>query len=87
MPKTLGITAATVVKASDGRVKQISVVTVGTTAGSVNDCITTGAAAASNAIAQLPTTAGAIVFNPPWECGTGITVVPGTGQTIAIDWD
>src|SRR5262249_49025727 len=43
----LNIAAATVVKASAGRTVRVSVTQQGTSAGSVNDCATTGAAATS----------------------------------------
>ena len=59
-------------------------VVAGSGAGTINDCDTTGAAAAANAIATLPTTAGPIQLNFP--CQLGIVVVPGAGQTIAISF-
>lgn len=82
--RTLNITAATVVKASAGQVVTISVLVAGSAAGTVNDCATTGAAAAANAICPTPTTVGIYPVNFP--ATTGIVVTPGTGQTLAISF-
>jgi hypothetical protein len=82
---TLNITAATAVKAAAGLVGTVCVVVKGTGNGTLNDCATTGAAAASNAFFALDDTAtSATVLNFPTS--TGIVVVPGAGQTIAISW-
>lgn len=77
----LNITASTVLKASPGRAVRVSVIVAGSAAGSLNDCATTGAAAASNEVAVIPNTVG--VYEIDWPCGTGIVIVPGTGQTLA----
>lgn len=82
--RTLNITAATVIKASAGQVVTISVLVAGDAAGTVNDCATTGAAAASNAICPIPDTVGIYPVNFP--ATTGIVVAPGTGQTLAISF-
>lgn len=82
--RTLNITAATVVKASAGYVAKVSVIVAGSAAGTLNDCATTGAAAVSNQIATIPTTAG--VYSIAFPATTGIVVVPGTGQTLAISF-
>lgn len=83
--RTLNITAPTVIKASTGTVGTVSVVVKGTGNGTLNDCATTGAAAASNAFFALDdTVTSATILNFP--CTTGIVVVPGAGQTIAISW-
>ena len=78
------ITAAAVVKAVPGRLAKISVVVAGSTAGKVNDCATTGAIAAANQICAIPNTVGMIAMD--WPCTAGITVTPGTGQTLAISY-
>lgn len=80
----LDITAATVVKATPGICVKVSVVVAGSSAGTVNDAATTGAAAPANQFGTLPTTAGTQDFD--WPCGTGIVVVPGTGQTVAVSF-
>ena len=82
---TLNITSATVVKATPGRVFKLSVIVAGAATGTINDCATAGAAAASNQIGTSPTTLGTIDFN--WPMATGIVVVPGTGQTLAVTWE
>ncbi len=82
---TLNITAATAVKATSGRVTRACVTVAGSTAGTINDCATTGAAAAANAVAAIPNTVG--VYYIDWPFATGIVVVPGTGMTVAINWD
>lgn len=76
------ITAATVIKASPGFVARISVVVAGSAAGTINDCVTTGAAGVANQIGTIPNTVG--FLSAGWPCTTGITVVPGTGQTLAV---
>jgi hypothetical protein len=78
------ITAAAVVKATPGRLVKISVVVAGSGPGTANDCLTTGAAAAANEIAAIPNTVGVITVD--WPCTTGIVVVPGTGQTLAVSY-
>jgi len=87
MPKKLNITAATVVKATAGTVWAITASVPGSGVGTVNDAASTGAASATNAIAPVPTTGAAIIFQRGWDCANGIVVVPGTGQTISIDYD
>lgn len=81
---TYNLTAATVVKATPGKLARISVIVAGSAVGTANNCITTGAVAAANEIAVIPNTVGVIVLE--WPCSAGITVVPGTGQTIAVSW-
>lgn len=76
------ITAATVVKAAAGYIARVSVIVAGSAAGTVNDCLTTGAAAAANQVGVTPTTVGVTSYS--WPCTTGIVVVPGTGQTLAV---
>lgn len=84
LKSTLNITAATVVKAAPGRACKLSVIVAGSAAGTVNDVLTTGAAAAANQIAVAPNTVGTIDLD--WPCAVGIVVVPGTGQTLALSW-
>jgi hypothetical protein len=82
---TLNITGSVVIKATPGRVFKVSVIVAGGAAGTINDCATTGAAAATNQIGTAPTTVGTVDFN--WPMATGIVVVPGSGQTLAITWE
>lgn len=80
---SLNITAATVVKATPGRLVRISVTTAGA-AGSVNDCATTGAAAAANLIGVIPATVGVLTFE--WPCATGIVITPGAAQVVSVSY-
>lgn len=76
------ITAATTVKTSPGTLLKVNVLVVGTTTGTMNDCATTGAVALANEIAAIPEAVGS--YEMDWPCATGITVVPGTGQTLTV---
>lgn len=78
------ITAPTIVKASPGTLWRVSVIVAGSTAGTANDCTTTGAAAVANQIAEIPNTVGEIELQ--WPCADGIVIVPGTAQTIAVSF-
>lgn len=77
--RRLNITAATVLKVGPGRVLKIQVLVAGA-AGTVNDCATTGAAAAANELAAIPAVVGAVDLNVAFQ--TGLVVVPGAGQTL-----
>lgn len=81
---TKNVAASTVIKATTGRAFQISVVVAGSAPGALHDCATTGAAAAANKVATIPNTVG--VYNLNWPMATGIVLVPGTGQTLAISY-
>jgi hypothetical protein len=90
---SLNATAAKVIKATAGRVAKVTIINAGATSGAftLNDCATTGAAAASNEIWTLPqasslNVAGA-VFELDWPCATGI-VLSGVvaGGTVAISF-
>ena len=77
-----GLTAATLVKASAGRVCTVSVVTAGSAAGRVYDA--TNASLTANPVFTIPTTVGSYVVNIPTLFG--IVVAPGTGQTITVSF-
>jgi len=81
---TSNITAATVVKATAGRVAKVFVNTAGSAAGTVSNCATTGAVAAANLVAAIPATAGVIVIDA--ACSAGIVVTPGTGQVLSVTY-
>jgi len=78
------ITAATVVKATAGRVAKVSVIVAGSAAGSVYDHATTSGVGAANEIAVIPATVG--VYNIDFPVSNGIVLAPGTGQTLAISY-
>jgi hypothetical protein len=79
--RQLNITAATVVKAAPGRLFKAVVIVAGA-AGTINDCTTTGAAAAANELAALPAVVGPIELNVAFQ--NGLTITPGAGQTVAV---
>ena len=78
----LDITAATVVKADPGTLWTITVTVAGSAPGTANDVATTGGVAATNLIAEIPNTVG--VYSLTWPCLAGITITPGTGQTVSV---
>lgn len=80
----LNVTAATVIKATPGICIRVSVVAVGSTSGTANDVATTGVAAAANQFGTLPNTLGTYEFD--WPCGTGIVLIPGTSQVLAVSF-
>jgi hypothetical protein len=80
----LNITTPTVIKAAPGQLISANVIVAGSAPGTVNDCLTTGAAAAANQVGTLPNAVGPITFNFP--CLVGIVVVPGAGQTVAVSF-
>jgi len=79
----LNITAATVVKATPGRIVRVAVTTAGA-AGSIYDHATTSGVAAGNLIAAIPATVG--VFDLDWPCAVGIVVVPGAAQVCSVSF-
>lgn len=86
----LNQSAAVVVKATPGRLAKVVIIAPGTTSGAwtFNDCATTGAAAASNEIWNLPynatnNVAGAVIdLNLPCATGIVLSAVPGAGSPV-----
>lgn len=76
------ISAATLVKAGQGRVCSISVTTAGATTGAVYD--TNLATSTVNLIYVIPMAIGLNVVNLP--VGIGIVVVPGTNQVLTVSY-
>lgn len=74
-----GITAATVVKSSPGRIAEISVIVAGSAAGVVYDSTLT--TDTTKPLFVIPTTIGVYVVNLP--ASFGVTIAPGTGQTVS----
>lgn len=77
-----GITSATVVKSVPGRICTLTVVVAGSGAGMVYDSNSTSVT--SKPIFAVPATAGIYVLNFP--ALYGITIAPGTGQTISASY-
>lgn len=79
----LNLAASTVVKAGAGRLMKVSVNVAGAV-GTVNDCLTTGAAAAANQIGVIPAVVGVYTFDFP--CSVGIVYVPGAAQVASVSY-
>lgn len=73
------ITAATVVKATAGRICEISVIAAGTATGFVYDSATTLTTTAT--MIPIPNVVG--VYRVQWPMASGILIIPGTGQIIS----
>jgi hypothetical protein len=78
------ITAATLVKGAPGTLLTVQVIVSGNAPGTVNDVSTAGGAAAGNQIGTIPNQVGVTQFRVPFL--TGLVVVPGTGQTVAVSY-
>jgi len=74
-----GVTAATTVKTSAGRIARISVIVAGSATGMVYDAAATGNT--TKPLYVIPETVGVYVVNLP--CSFGITIAPGSGQTVS----
>lgn len=81
----LNVTAATVIKATPGTLFTVSVIVAGSTVGAVYDSASTSGNTAADQVAVIPDTVGIVNANA-FPCLVGITVVPGTGQTLAVAW-
>jgi len=77
-----GLTTATVVKSSAGRVCSINVIVAGAAVGYVYDA--TSASSTSNPLFTIPMTAGVFVVNI--ATSYGIVVAPGSGQTVTVSY-
>jgi hypothetical protein len=77
------IAATTVVKTSSGWVANISVIVAGSAVGYIYDTNNSGTLT-GNRIYTIPNTVGTYTVNMPTN--NGITIVPGTGQTVAIGY-
>jgi hypothetical protein len=85
--QTVTLTTATALKATGGRICRIKILNMGTTSGAftLNDCATTGAAAATNQICTIPYNSAAWlnkVVPISFLCSTGVVLsaVPGGGS-------
>jgi hypothetical protein len=77
------ITTATVLKPTPGTVLGFSVIVAGSTPGAIHDSATTAGVGAATQVAVASNTVGNI-FTNSIPCTSGITVSPGTGQTLAV---
>jgi acetyl-CoA carboxylase carboxyltransferase component len=83
---TLNITAPTVVKASQGLVFRVSVITAPTVAGGIYDAATTAEAATSNQMAVIGTTSTVINLGGA-QFYNGLVINPGTSGVVAVFWE
>jgi hypothetical protein len=83
---TLNITTATALKGQAGSVFSFAVLVAGA-AGTINDCATTGAAAAGNAICAMPATVTQGFVPVGVKTTAGIVVAPGAAQVVAVSWE
>jgi hypothetical protein len=75
------VSAATVLKTGPAWAVSISVISAGT-AGALYDAAATGTATTGKQIGVIPATVGVYTFN--WPCNTGLVVVPGGSQVLAV---
>ncbi|MHB8372265.1 MAG: hypothetical protein ACYDBI_06100 [Thermoplasmataceae archaeon] len=80
---TYAITASTVIKDARGVLFRVSVLVAGTTTGAAYDANTI--TSPGNQFFTIPATVG--TYEIIWPCAVGITIVPGTGQTLAVSWE
>ena len=84
----LNISAASVVKATAGRLVRVSVIVLGSTAGSCNDSATTGGAAQANQILAIPASAPVgSVYYLDFPTSNGIVCTPGASGVLAVSYD
>ena len=77
-----GLTAATVVKPSTGRIASVSVIVAGAAVGHIYDANVTSAT--GKPLYVIPQTVGVVFVNMP--ASFGILVVPGSGQTVSVSY-
>jgi hypothetical protein len=77
-----GITSATTVKSSAGRVVNVNVIVAGSANGTIYDAVSS--TITSYPVYKIPNTVGVYVINFPVLYG--IYVVPGTGQTVSVSY-
>lgn len=81
----LSITTGVTVKGIPGRIQRIQVLVAGTGAGGVYDSGTVSGVTAALLVGIAPAVAGSYLIDMP--CLSGVTVVPGPGQTLAVSYD
>jgi hypothetical protein len=84
LKSAFNVTAATVVKATPGRLAKISVLVAGAV-GAAYDSITTSGNTAANEVFVIPATVGVYDIDVP--CLTGIVIAPGAAQVCYVTYD
>ena len=77
-----GLSSATVVKTTGGRLSTVSVITGGSTVGYAYD--SNSVSGTSLPLYVIPTTVGSAFVNLPFT--NGLLVVPGTGQSVTVSY-
>lgn len=80
---SLGLSAATVVKASPGTVYKVVVTTAGSTVGSIYDATSTSSPPASALVATCQTVG---IYELTFPCANGIVFVPGTSMVASVSY-
>lgn len=78
------LTSQTLIATGSGYLVNFSVTVAGTTVGTVNNAVSTAAAAASNALVGTPNTIG--VYSAGVRFTSGLVVTPGTGQSVVVTY-
>lgn len=76
------VDSTVLVKSGQGRIARVSVVTAGSSTGSIYDA--NSATATTDKVWTIPTTIGITEINLP--VNNGIVVAPGSGQVVAISY-
>ncbi|MHB1285316.1 MAG: hypothetical protein ACYCYP_01930 [Leptospirales bacterium] len=80
---TYGVDSAVVIKPSRGVLFRISVLVAGTAPGAAYNDLTVNSP--TEQICSIPATVG--TYEAIWPCNRGITIIPGTGQTLSVSWE
>lgn len=67
------------------RISRVQVLVAGTAAGAAYDANTVAGAVIANQVGAWPNVVGSYLIDMP--CLTGILIVPGAGQTVAVSYD
>jgi hypothetical protein len=78
------VTATTLVLVGTGTLVGYSVTVAGSTAGTINNAVTTATAAASNVLVAVPAAVAVAQVNIAFS--QGLVIVPGTGQSINVTY-
>lgn len=81
---TAKIIAPTVVKSSAGRIASVSVIVAGSATGLIYDATLT--TDTSKPLYVIPTSVGTEPYVVNLPANFGITVQPGSGQTVTVSW-
>lgn len=78
------VSSSTLVVNGSGVLVSVSVIVAGSASGTVNNALSTSAAASANALIATPTTLG--VYKSGQIFTQGLVIVPGAGQSINVTY-